>query len=188
MQEKSIAINWPASFSSLARGQRPKISGLTRLGVLAVAFIALALGTHPACAQVDQGTITGIVQDSSGAIIAGAQVTLSDTDTGLVSKAQSSSGGVFVFSPVKIGHYPVSAKGSNFQTTLQENLTLHVSETLNIAMVLSFQPLQPSDVGQSEPDWIEQRGRTDHRAPQPAEQCARRAFLPACGKVRFLSR
>lgn len=136
MQEKSIAINWPGSFSSLARGQRPKIRRLTRLGVLAVAFIALALGTHPAFAQVDQGTITGIVQDSSGAIIAGAQVTLSDTDTGLVSKAQSSSGGVFVFSPVKIGHYTVSAKASNFQTTLQENLTLHVGETLNIPIVL----------------------------------------------------
>ena len=43
--------------------------------LLYVAFAALQL--H---AQLDQGTITGIVQDPSGAVIANANVTLTNVD------------------------------------------------------------------------------------------------------------
>jgi len=41
------------------------------------------LFVRPALAQVDQGTITGVVTDSSGKLIPGAKVTLHDVDTGL---------------------------------------------------------------------------------------------------------
>ena len=87
-------------------------------------------------AQVDQGTITGVVQDTSGAVIPGADVTLTNTDDGLMLHAKSNGSGVFVFSPIKIGHYTVSASTANFETTVQQNLTLHVSDQLNVNLVL----------------------------------------------------
>lgn len=65
-------------------------------------------------AQVDQGTITGVVQDNTGAVIPGAQLTLTDTDTGLVLQSKSDSSGIYTFSPIKIGNYRVSAAAAGF--------------------------------------------------------------------------
>jgi hypothetical protein len=90
----------------------------------------------PAFGQVDQGAITGTVVDSTGAVIANAQVTLTNTDNGLVLRTDTDSGGVYTFSPVRIGHYKVSATASGFATTTQENLTLNVQQRLAVTLQL----------------------------------------------------
>ena len=57
---------------------------LTKSIFLAVVIAALLLLTAGnSLAQTDQGAITGVVQDSSGAVIPNAQVTATDIDTGL---------------------------------------------------------------------------------------------------------
>ncbi len=94
--------------------------------------------------QVDEGTITGVVQDSAGAVIPGAQVTLSNTDTGLVLNGKANDSGIYVFSPVKIGNYNVSATAPGFQTTSQEHLHLDVQERLNVVLAL-----KPGSVSQT---------------------------------------
>lgn len=102
-------------------------------------LIGLLLATlNATCvfAQVDQGTITGVVQDGTGAMIPDADVTLTNVETGLILRAKSSASGVYVFSPVKIGRYKVSASAANFETMVQENLTLHVSDRLNVNLTL----------------------------------------------------
>jgi len=48
-------------------------------------------------AQVDQGTITGSVQDSSGAVLVNAHVTLTNADTGLTLERDTNAA-VFMFS------------------------------------------------------------------------------------------
>jgi hypothetical protein len=60
-----------------------------------------------AMAQVDQGAITGVVEDSSGAVVPNAQVTVKNTDTGLVLQGTTNGSGFYVFSPLKIGNYTV---------------------------------------------------------------------------------
>lgn len=104
---------------------------LSCLGIL-----MLVLGVSRIQAQVDQGTITGVVQDPSGAVIGNASVKLTDTNTGLALETHASGSGVFFFSPVKIGQYTVAVSAPNFETTVQQNLTLHVSQTLNVPIVL----------------------------------------------------
>src|SRR5260370_8936729 len=86
--------------------------------------------------QVDQGAITGIVQDSSGAIVPNAGVTVTNIDTGLVLQGTTNGSGVYVFSPLKIGNYTVSATSRGFQTTKQENLHLDAQQRMNIVIVL----------------------------------------------------
>ena len=100
-----------------------------------------------ASGQVDQGTITGIVQDQTGAVLPRTTVTLTSTDTGLVFTTKTDASGIYTFSPVKIGNYVVSAAAPEFRTgkltgivlnlnqQLQANLTLqpgNVSETVNV--------------------------------------------------------
>ncbi|GGH08864.1 hypothetical protein GCM10011586_26630 [Silvibacterium dinghuense] len=87
-------------------------------------------------AQVDQGTITGVVQDPSGAVVPKAKVTLTEIDTGLVLDRSSNESGVYVFSPLKIGNYKVSATASGFQTTTRENVHLDAQQRLNIVLSL----------------------------------------------------
>jgi hypothetical protein len=95
-------------------------------------------------AQVDQGTITGVVQDQSGAVVPNAKITLTNTDTGLVLERNANESGIYVFSPVKIGNYKVGASASGFQNTVRENLHLDIQQRLNIKVVL-----QPGEVSQT---------------------------------------
>jgi hypothetical protein len=104
--------------------------------VLYLSICLLVLVTARGWGQVDQGAITGVVQDATGAVIPNAQVTLTDTDTNLELQDTTSSSGTYVFSPIKIGHYKVSATAPGFSTTSQENLQVDVQARLNIVLVL----------------------------------------------------
>jgi len=86
--------------------------------------------------QVDEGSITGTVQDQTGAVVPNAQVTLLNKDQGITLQSKSNSNGAYTFSPVRIGHYSVSATAKGFAKTTQENLTVNVAQTLLINIQL----------------------------------------------------
>jgi len=87
--------------------------------------------------QADQGTITGVVQDPTGAVIGKASVVLTSDDTGQVMKSTTDTSGVYVFSPVKIGNYSVSVSAPSFKNTTQKNLHLNIQQRLNVAVMLT---------------------------------------------------
>ena len=104
---------------------------------MTIALAALLLApARFAVAQLDQGTITGVVQDQTGAVIGGASVTLTNLDEGLVLKSKTDSAGIYVFSPIKIGNYSVSASAAGFQTTTQTNIHLGLQQRLNVVVAL----------------------------------------------------
>src|ERR1700730_10810710 len=107
---------------------------LSRGSWLAVCLCPFVVSS--AWAQTDQGAITGVVQDDSGAVIPGAHVTLTATDTSFSLDSVANKSGVFVFSPVKIGNYKLTASAPNFQTTVRENLHLDIQQRLNIMLTL----------------------------------------------------
>jgi hypothetical protein len=60
---------------------------------IALIFASTLLVAAPLAAQVDQGSVTGTVTDSGGAVIPNAAVTLTDNGTGLtLTRATSGSG------------------------------------------------------------------------------------------------
>ena len=67
----------------------------------AAILLTSAISTGVAAAQADQGAITGLIQDQSGAVIPGADVVLVNTDTGLTLKGTTDGSGNYVFSPIK---------------------------------------------------------------------------------------
>jgi outer membrane receptor protein involved in Fe transport len=101
-----------------------------------IVFVFLFTSVRSMLGQADQGTITGVIQDSSGAVVAGASVTLTNVDTGMVVKAKADTGGVYVFSPVKIGSYTVSASAGGFETTTETNVHLDLQQRLNVVITL----------------------------------------------------
>src|SRR5258708_19812615 len=64
--------------------------------LLMLCLVALALASRTAMGQVDQGAITGIVQDSSGAIFPNARVTVTNIYTGLVLQGTTNRTAVYV--------------------------------------------------------------------------------------------
>jgi hypothetical protein len=89
-------------------------------------------------AQVDTGSITGTVTDSTGAVVGGAKVTLVNEGTGVTLSSNSGSDGNYVFSPVRIGSYKLEAAAQGFKTQVQNHVVVEVS-----ARVLLNFTLQP---------------------------------------------
>ncbi len=116
---------------------RKTLSSFQRISLIAFAFCSLLLVSHQSLfAQVDEGSISGAVQDPTGAVIPGAQVTLLNTDQGLTLTTTTNSGGEYTFSPVRIGHYSVSATAPGFTTTNQQNLQVTVGLALQVNIQL----------------------------------------------------
>jgi hypothetical protein len=109
---------------------------LSTLAQMAFCFCLVIFAAHPAFSQADQGAITGTITDSTGAVVPNAQVTVTSSETGLVLKGQADGSGVFIFSPLKVGTYTVSAVANGFSTTTQENVALHVQDRIALEMVL----------------------------------------------------
>jgi hypothetical protein len=65
-------------------------------------------------AQSDTGRVTGTVADATGALIPGATVTLTDTDTGTVATRTSSADGGFSFPALTRGHYRIETSANGF--------------------------------------------------------------------------
>jgi Carboxypeptidase regulatory-like domain len=115
---------------------------VTRLGVsayLAITSLCLLLTVgYPAFAQVDEGSITGTVTDSSGAVVPSADVTLVNTDQNITLQTKTTSTGLYTFNPVRIGHYTVTVSAQGFAKTTQRNLTVAVGTPLTVNVELKL--------------------------------------------------
>ena len=114
------------------------IMRLSKILLMAVLCCACLLAPESVFGQADQGSISGVVQDTSGAVIPHANVTLTSTDTGLVLKTRTSSSGVYTFSPIKIGNYSVRAVAPGFAATTQEHIHVDAQSQLNIPLTLQL--------------------------------------------------
>jgi Carboxypeptidase regulatory-like domain len=110
--------------------------------VAAVVFTTLAF--LPLHAQVDTGSITGTIIDSSGAVVSAAKVALINEGTGAALSTTAGSDGIYVFSPVRIGSYKLEASSQGFKTEVQTHVVVDVS-----ARVLINFKLQPGSTSET---------------------------------------
>jgi hypothetical protein len=110
---------------------------LSKVGIVTITFMFLLLvSSRCGFGQVDEGSITGTIQDATGAVVPNAQVTLLNTDVGLTLETRTNGSGGYVFSPVRIGHYTVTVSAPGFAKTTQQNLTVTVSQVLQVNLQL----------------------------------------------------
>ncbi len=107
------------------------------LNIRALIGIAAALACATVSfAQVDTGSILGTIKDTSGAILPGARVTLTNENTAQTVSTTSSSGGEFTFSPVKIGRYALAAEFKGFQRVEHTQVTVDVQQRVLVDFTL----------------------------------------------------
>ena len=107
----------------------------TRFSILLV--LLLSLGGLSAFAQFLSG-IEGTVKDTSGALIAGAKVTVTDTRLGVVKTVTTSQAGYFRIDSIAASTYTVQIAMSGFKAWDQKDLSLQVGETRTIVPVLEI--------------------------------------------------
>jgi hypothetical protein len=119
--------------------QRNLVSRFRIFTYATLACVCLLLGLAPgAFAQVDEGSITGTIQDSSGAVVANAHVTLTNTDQGIKLEALTGSNGSYTFNPVRIGHYSLSVTAPGFETTTQKNIVVAIAQNVLVNVQLKL--------------------------------------------------
>ncbi|MEO8679135.1 MAG: TonB-dependent receptor [Vicinamibacterales bacterium] len=82
------------------------------------------------------GSISGVVKDSSGGVIPGADVSVTNTQTGVEARAVSSSDGKFQFPSVVPGTYVTAAELSGFKKNASKPFELHVGDRLTFDLTL----------------------------------------------------
>src|SRR3990172_2966696 len=88
----------------------------------------LLAGGSLAIAQLPTATILGTVKDSTGAVVAGATLTVANVETGQSRAGVSGGDGSYRFSALPVGNYQVRAEHPGFRSEVRSGLTLTVSQ------------------------------------------------------------
>src|SRR5262249_58191982 len=86
--------------------------------------------------EVGTGGISGIVQDSGQAVVAGAQVTVSNKATGLVRPTKTNDAGQFNVPVLPAGTYTVQVEMQGFSKLVQDDVTVNVGSTATLRLEL----------------------------------------------------
>jgi Carboxypeptidase regulatory-like domain/TonB-dependent Receptor Plug Domain len=96
----------------------------------------IALGNGTVQAQGFTAAITGTVQDTSGAAVAGARVTVKHTETGLTRTAETDSNGTYRVQSIPVGAYELTAEKMGFQQELRRGINLVVAQEAVVNLTL----------------------------------------------------
>src|SRR5580698_10037708 len=118
---------------------------VSRLQILSVvfSFLFLALAT-PLSAQKDAGAIVGLVRDPSGAVVAGAKVTITDVDRGSQLTVSTNDEGQYVASPLRIGSYNVTVEKQGFKKAVAGPVQVNIQDRVGVD--LKLQPGMATEV------------------------------------------
>ena len=115
------------------------LAGQSRARKLILALASLFLACATVFGQTTSGNIVGSVFDPTGAVVPGAQVTATNTQTGVVTPTTTSSTGEYRFSNLLVGTYNISVEAGGFvkkeltNVSVELNATVTANATLGIA-------------------------------------------------------
>lgn len=96
---------------------------LSLLATLAVAGLSYC--------QADTATVSGVITDQSGAVVAGAEVLVTNTDTNVSATATSNDSGVYVVIGLKPGPYRIKVKKEGFNQIDLTDFRLNVQDDIS---------------------------------------------------------
>ena len=99
-------------------------------------FLLAAFGLSAALAQISTGSIAGVVEDASGAVVPNAEIAIKQTATGESRASRSNTNGEFNVPFLQPGGYTVTATAGGFKTKSLAGITLRVDQTINLRVAL----------------------------------------------------
>jgi len=107
-----------------------------KIGVLLLVF-ALMLFLPTISSAQDTGYISGTVTDKSGAVVAGAEVTVALDGGSLTRKTESNTDGVYVAAALPAGTYNISITAKGFQSYEAKGVVLVVAQKARVDVALT---------------------------------------------------
>jgi len=100
-------------------------------GLLAILTIGIVLLASAGLCRAQQiaGTLVGTVQDTQGAVIQNATVTVTNVDTGLKHSTTSNGQGNYRVEYLPVGNYQLVAEAPGFKKFVQKNVVILVDQT-----------------------------------------------------------
>src|SRR5690242_12962111 len=80
--------------------------------------------------QMVNGTLLGTVKDASGAVVAGAKVTVTEANTGIIRSTETNTSGNYTFSDLPPGTYNVVTEQTGFRRDSHGNVNVVVNTTV----------------------------------------------------------
>jgi len=100
---------------------------------LLLAFAAVAFCSVPVFAQQTLGGLTGVVTDTSGALIPNVTVTAVDENTSLTRITKTNGSGVYLLVNLPIGNYTLTYSADGFEVQKTEHVGVQADRTECIA-------------------------------------------------------
>lgn len=105
--------------------------------VLVVLLAALIASTVASVAFAQQSAqVTGLITDTSGALVQGAQITAINDDTGIRTTTASNEAGTYTIPSIPPGSYRVEVTKTGFRTTSRGGITLAVAQAVQLNLQL----------------------------------------------------
>ncbi len=117
-------------------GSLPFKPFLTRCASTVALLVCIASGLF---AQGGSGTITGTLTDPSGAVVPGASVVISNTETGIDRSTNTNDAGIYVATFMQPGNYTITASKAGFGKMERKDLVLQVGRVLTIDFKMTVQ-------------------------------------------------
>jgi hypothetical protein len=111
--------------------------GIRILGALCLCL----LGALPAAAQANSGEISGVVRDSSGAVLPGTSVVATHAATNTVVERVTDAQGRFFLPALQIGLWDLRASLPGFTPQIHRGVALEIGRTLTVDFTLSVEGL-----------------------------------------------
>src|SRR3989441_2534494 len=109
----------------------------TLASVAKIVVLGISLGVLGWAQAVSTSQINGTVQDASGAVLPGAEITATQTDTGAVRMTISNETGSYVLPNLPVGPYKLEVSLPGFRTFLQSGIVLQVNSSTVVNPVLN---------------------------------------------------
>jgi hypothetical protein len=109
---------------------------------MGVVSVCLAMAT-PLAAQTIRGTLTGTVEDSTGAVVSHVTVTVTNLATGISDSTATNQQGSYTFPLLSPGTYQVRVEQGGFKKYVREGVVVQIAQTTRLDI-----PLQVGDVSE----------------------------------------
>ena len=128
--------------------------------LLGYVLLVVSLFTSLVAAQTFRGSVTGTVTDKSGAAIAGAEVKVVSSDTGLTRTVTTSDDGNYTATELPPGNYSLTITKAGFQTATAKGVVVSVTSPARANITLSPGQVQEAVTVQADIPLIETTSNT----------------------------
>ena len=156
--------------------------------LLCLSVILLMISSGQSHAQYENGSLFGTIRDASGSPVAGADVSIANTATGITTQTKTDGSGDYDVPQLRVGVYTITASAPGFSKAVAENITVSVGQRqhidLSLAVGQSTTTVEVSDVALQIQTESSQRDQTISGTQSRAAAREPKLYRPAGSGLR----